>query len=188
MTFSGYILRRITGTAVVALDPSQIEQYRRKLYYKVSHHVGSSCPDLEDLVQETVVRFLGALESEKFRNPDSMAAFLSGICNNVIHEYKRQTEKEPLREPLTDEYCDEYVPSGSEAPLMRQAIGLALAQLPTRDRELLRKFYLEEKDRSEMCRDLGQTEVQFRVTLFRAKQRFKQIYEDLVKRNVPERH
>ena len=170
----------LTGTA---LDPCDLEVYRRKLHYKVSHHLGSSCPDIEDLVQETMARFLRALQTERFRNPESMAAFLSGICNNVIHEYKRQSTKDGVREPVSEQDEPSVPPSG-ELTVLREAIGMAMAQLSARDREILRKFYLEEKERGEICRDLDMSEVQFRVNLFRARQRFKEIYESLVKQNA----
>ncbi len=168
------------------LDPNDLERYRRKLHYKVSHHLGNSCPDIEDLVQETMARFLSAMEKERFRNPESVAAFLSGICNNVIYEYKRKSGKRSGAEPAPEK--EQTVPPSGELAMLRQTIGISLAQLSARDREILRQFFLEEKDPQEICRNLGFSEVQFRVNLFRAKQRFKEIYENLVKQNALERH
>jgi DNA-directed RNA polymerase specialized sigma24 family protein len=76
-------------------DPDRIERYRRKLGYKVCYHLGSFCPDIEDVVQETLTRFLRAIRDDQIRNPESVGAFLSGICNNVIQEYRRRLWKEP---------------------------------------------------------------------------------------------
>ena len=171
----------------MALDPSDFERYRLKLRYKVCYHLGGSCPDVDDLVQESMLRFLRALQSEKIRNPQSIAAFLSGICNNVIHEYKRRLWKEPLSD------ADSRPPEGSldlEAGLLelRQAIGLVMVQLSHRDREILSAFFLEEKDKSEICRTMGLSEIQFRVALFRAKQRFREIYRETLKRKVARQH
>ena len=83
----------------VEIDPDILERYRLKLRYKVCYHLGGSCADVDDVVQETLTRFLRALEDSKIRNPDSTAAFLSGICNNVIREYRRRMWKEPLIDP-----------------------------------------------------------------------------------------
>jgi RNA polymerase sigma-70 factor (ECF subfamily) len=171
----------------VTLDPGQLEKYRLKLRYKVCYHLGSSCPDVDDVVQETMVRFLRALQSEKMRNPESLAAFLSGVCNNVIHEYKRRVWKEPVSgaDPAPPH---SFADAGAEMTELRQTIGLVMIQLSTRDRELLRAFFLEEKDKSEICLSLGLTETQFRVALFRAKERFREIYQASVKRKAAEIH
>lgn len=169
------------------LDPGDLEKHRLKLRYKVCYHLGSSCPDVEDVVQETMVRFLRALQSEKMRNPESLAAFLSGICNNVIHEYKRRLWKKPVSDadlPLSAGAAD----LGVDTTELRQAIGLVMVQLTPRDREILRAFYLEEKDKSEICRVTGLTEVQFRVALFRAKERFREIYQQSLKRKAAQQH
>lgn len=169
------------------LDPGDLEKYRVKLRYKVCYHLGSSCPEVEDIVQETMVRFLSALQNEKMRNPESLAAFLSGICNNVIHEYKRRMWREPVSDP-------DLAPSMGPADIevdwaeLRQAIGLVMVQLSSRDREILRAFYLEEKDKSEICRVTGLTEPQFRVALFRAKERFREFYQQSVKRKAANQH
>jgi RNA polymerase sigma-70 factor (ECF subfamily) len=171
----------------VTLDSSTLERYRLKLRYKVSYHLGSSCPDVDDIVQEAMLRFVHALQSEKIRNPESMAAFLSGICNNVIYEYKRRLHREPL--------CDQdpsslEIPAGLGADLveLRQVIGLVMNQLAPREREILRAFFLEERDRSEICRTMGLSEMQFRVVLFRAKEKFREIYRLSLKRNAAKQH
>lgn len=171
----------------MTLDPSDFERYRLKLRYKVCYHLGSSCPDVDDVVQETMLRFLRALQDEKIRNPESTAAFLSGICNNVIREYKRRIWKEPLSD--TDVSLLEG-PAYPEADLLelRQAIGAVMVHLSQRDREILRAFFLEERDKSEICRTMGLSEVQFRVALFRAKERFREIYRQSLKRNAAKQH
>jgi RNA polymerase sigma-70 factor (ECF subfamily) len=134
-----------------------------------------------------MVRFLRALQSEKIRNPESTAAFLSGICNNVIREYKRRLWKEPVSD------TDSSMLAGSaylEADLLelRQAIGVVMIHLSQRDRDILRAFFLEEQDKSEICRVMGLSDIQFRVALFRAKEKFREIYHQTVKRNVPKKH
>jgi DNA-directed RNA polymerase specialized sigma24 family protein len=39
------------------LAPEVLESYRVRLRYKVSYHLGGFCPDVEDIVQETLARF-----------------------------------------------------------------------------------------------------------------------------------
>jgi RNA polymerase sigma-70 factor, ECF subfamily len=171
----------------VTLDASTLERYRLKLRYKVSYHLGGSCPDVDDVVQEAMLRFLHALQTEKMRNPESTAAFLSGICNNVIHEYQRRRRKEPMddaRIPRPERPSD----LGADTVELRQVIGLVMMQLAPKDREILRAFFLEERDKSEICRAMGLSDIQFRVALFRAKEKFREIYQQNLKRNAAKQH
>ena len=82
-------------------DPDILERYRLKLRYKVCYHLGSFCPDVDDVVQETFTRFLRILQDQKIRNPESTGALLNGICNHVIQEYRRGIWKEPVVDPET---------------------------------------------------------------------------------------
>jgi hypothetical protein len=49
-------------------------------------------------------------------------------------------------------------------------------------------FFLEERSKSDICRSLGLTDIQFRVALFRAKEKFREICQDCLKRNAAKRH
>jgi RNA polymerase sigma-70 factor, ECF subfamily len=183
---SEYDSHHVKELAQVAIDPDMLARYRLKLRYKVCYHLGSSCPDVDDVVQETVTRFLGAVRDEKIRNPESTPAFLSGICNNVIQEYRRRLWKEPL----SDSDSPPERPAAPEADLleMRQIIGVVMTELSQRDQDLLRAFFLEEKDKEEICRSMGLSDAQFRVALFRAKERFRTSYHKSVKRTAPQKH
>ncbi|MCP4664535.1 MAG: hypothetical protein GY856_54820 [bacterium] len=50
--------------------------------------------------------------------------------------------------------------------------------MPTeRDREVLSRFYLAEEDKEQICCDLGLAGEHFKRVLFRARRRFKKLYE-----------
>jgi RNA polymerase sigma-70 factor (ECF subfamily) len=51
-----------------------------------------------------------------------------------------------------------------------------LAQLPEKDRQLLRALFMEEKDKDEVCRQFGVNRSYLRVLLHRAKQTFRVYY------------
>jgi RNA polymerase sigma factor (sigma-70 family) len=167
-------------------DPRTLEGYRLKLRYKACYHLGSFCPDVDDIVQETLARFVTALRDKKVHNPESIGAFLSGICNNVIHEYWRRLWREAPPDSALPEHP--AVPPASEAVELRQAVAAALAQMSDRDCELLRAFFLEEQDKDEICRRTGLSDSQFRVALFRAKERFRKIYRQEMKHKSPGVH
>ena len=169
------------------IDDEMVCKFRQKLRTKVRYHVGRFCPDAEDLVQETLVRFLRLAAEERIRNPASLGAFLNGVCNNVILEYRRRLWRE---EPYEPESPQDQPATESDPALMetRQAVDAALAELSDRDHILLRSFYLEGKTKEEICSALSTTDATFRVALFRAKERFRKIYRKNLKPRAAERH
>jgi RNA polymerase sigma-70 factor (ECF subfamily) len=52
-----------------------------------------------------------------------------------------------------------------------------LGDLPTeRDRQILFRFYIAEDDKERICRDLGLTHEHFNRVLFRARERYRELY------------
>ena len=157
-----------------------IEQLRPRVRFKVCYEVGFLCPDVDDIVQETLTRFFVASKEDKVRNTAAPGAFLNGICRNVILEYRRRTFRdEPMPEVIPE-------PPGkgiAEADLleMQDAIAAGMEQLSPRDRRILRAYYLEEKSKEEILRVTGMTDENFRVVLCRAKERFRNIYLEQTK-------
>ena len=156
-------------------EPS-LERLRLKLRYKVLYHVGHNCPDVDDLVQETLTRFVRAGQQNQIRNSaDEFGAFVNGVCRNVILEYRRRVRREPLADPDIP-VRDDGIRPDAEVFEMRDSIDHGLAELAERDRMVLRRLYLEGKEKDEICREWDMTDAQFRVVLFRAKERFRKIY------------
>ena len=163
-------------------DPESLEGYRLKLRYKARYHLGPFCPDVDDIVQETLTRCVTALRDKRVHSPDSIGAFLSGICNNVILEYWRRVWREGQPEEVEQvEAQTPVVASVATSLELREAVAAALAELSDRDCDLLRYFFLQEMDKEEICRRMGLTDSQFRVALFRAKERFRKIYRQGLK-------
>lgn len=164
-----------------------LEKLRPKLRYKIRYELGFYCPDVDDIVQETIARVLVATREEKIQNPAAVGAFLNGVCRNVISEYRRRNMRD---EPMPEVVPEPPSKGIAETDLfdLRQAIALGLDQLSDRDRRILRAFYLEEKPRSEILSDTGLTEENFRVVLCRAKERFRAIYVEQTKHRTPSRH
>jgi len=158
----------------------EIEQLRPRLRFKVCYEVGFVCPDVEDIVQDTLARFLAAAKDEKVRNTAALGAFLNGVCRNVISEYRRRLQRD---EPMPEIIPEPPARAISETDLfeLRQAISRGMEQLSRRDREVLRAYYLEEKTKDEILRRNGMSDENFRVVLCRAKERFRNIYLDQTK-------
>lgn len=169
------------------MDEPSLERLRLKLRYKVLYHVGHNCPDADDLVQESIMRFLRAEQRQSIRNTDGFGAFLNGICRNVILEYRRRKRREPGLEDETP-LPDPGVRPEAESLETRQAIDSGLTELAERDRMILRGLYLEGREKEDICREWGMTDAQFRVVLFRARERFRRVYAGEMKQSVSGGH
>lgn len=158
------------------ITPEEWESFRRKLACKVRFHLGNFCPDIDDLVQETLTRFYRALNDKALRKPESIGSFLNGICNNVILEYRRRLWREVPYD--TERHPERSAPHPTRRLEMRSAIDAALESLSERDRTILNAFYLEEREKDEICGTMGLTDAQFRVIICRAKERMRKLLSD----------
>ena len=153
----------------------ETENLARRLRYKVARALGFACPDIDDIVQESLKRYLESVKADRLHTPEAAGAFLNGICKNVISEYRRRLFKD---EPIPDTVPEQPARGipGAEVFEMREAIADGMRQLSPRDRQVLHMFYVEELPVSRILEATGLTEANFRVVLCRAKERFRQIY------------
>ena len=132
---------------------------------------------IEDIRQETLLRVLRAVQAPLgIREPERLGAFVNSVCNNVLLEFLRSdkrhrpTEDEPDARP-------EDTPSDPEAELMsrerKELVRRILEELPSRDRQILRALFLEERDKDEICAEFGVDRGYLRVLLHRAKNQFR---------------
>jgi RNA polymerase sigma-70 factor (ECF subfamily) len=169
------------------LSDDSLDRLRLKLRYKVLYHVGHNCADVDDLVQESLARFLRAEQRQLIRNTEEFGAFLNGVCRNVILEYRRRVKREPTIDP------DMPIPDPGIRPEadileMRDAIDHGMKELAERDRVILKALYLEGREKSSICAEWGMSDAQFRVVLFRAKERFRRVYSSEMKRKTVGEH
>lgn len=155
-------------------DP-ELEKLRLRLRYRVGHALGFACPDIDDVVQETLKRFLESSQAGRLSTPEAAGAFLLGICRNVIHEYRRRLFRDLPMPEIVPEPPSKAI-AEPELLELRDAIAEGMRQLSPRDRQILHMFYLEEQPVERVLELMNLTEPNFRVVLCRAKERFRQIY------------
>jgi len=134
---------------------------------------------IEDLRQETFARFFVALRDEKILRPESLGSFVNSICNNVLFEHYRSAGHDTPLDEEEESGALASVPDVLDklgAKEMEKAVREILQKLPERDRRLLREVFLEERDKDEVCREMGVDRDYLRVLLHRAKQAFKSTY------------
>jgi len=144
---------------------------------------------IEDVRQETFVRFYVALQEGSIVHPERMGSFVNSICKNVLLEHYRAAGRDGSPEdgelqdvPSHDMDLVDVLASKETEEKVRQVLG----ELPELTRRLLRAIFLEERNKDEVCREFGVTRDYLRVKLHRAKQDFKSLYLKSMEKDSPE--
>ena len=136
---------------------------------------------IEDVRQETFARFFVALRDGKILQADRLGSYVNSMCNNVLLEHYRSS----ARNTSLDDEEEKNFPAldfdmlgAIGAKETERKVREILDKLPERDRRVLRAIFFEERDKDEVCRELGITRDNLRLLLYRAKQRFKDLCDD----------
>jgi RNA polymerase sigma-70 factor, ECF subfamily len=134
----------------------------------------------DDVRQETFARVLAVLRKENgLRQPERLGAFVNTVCNHVLLEHYRSSSRQ---DSLDADDQPEPAATGAgvddvvAARQIKDKVSEILSGLSVRDRTLLHSIFIEERDREDVCRELGVDGEYLRVLLFRAKQSFKSEY------------
>lgn len=140
----------------------------------------ASRQSLEDVKQETFVRCLKLLRSPGgIRNAERLGPLVNSVCNNVLLEHFRAGRR---TEPLEDQPPERFVAHEPDALSRvitddtRRVVRQVLEKLPDRDRTILQAIFLEEREKDDLCREIGVTRDYIRVLLHRAKHSFREAY------------
>jgi RNA polymerase sigma-70 factor, ECF subfamily len=136
---------------------------------------------LEDVRQETFARVLALIRAKDgVRQPERLGSLVNSICNNVLLEHYRSHGKTDitLDEQTEQALIDERVSVSAlfEVEQTTSVVRTILSDLSERDRRLLQAVLLEERDKDEVCAELGLSREYLRVMVHRAKQSFKSWY------------
>jgi RNA polymerase sigma-70 factor (ECF subfamily) len=164
---------------LVASDPETERHFTRYfgdlLMLKLRRRLRSAAL-VDDVKQETFVRVLTTLKKKGgITSPEALGAFVNSVCNNILLESYRSGSKVT---PLDEAYDgpDERQP-GAESTLLasedRARVQRVLADLPQKDKELLRLLFIEERDKDAICQALNVDRNYLRVLLHRAKAHFR---------------
>jgi len=136
---------------------------------------------VDDLHQETFRIALEKIRRGDLREASGLGGFIASLARNLATDYFRRSRRpdsrdaatlESIRSPETEAL--ERIVAGEQAGCVRQV----LEELNTeRDREILRRFYLSSEDKQKICDDWGLTRLQFNRVLYRARERYRELYE-----------
>jgi RNA polymerase sigma-70 factor (ECF subfamily) len=142
--------------------------------------VGGNLELARELCQETLVILIKRLRTEGLTDPAELAAFAAQTARNLAianhrKEARRRTDAnleaiESVPDPRRDQ--TEQVAAGRLGAIVHRLLG----ELPTdRDRTVLKRYYLQEELKADICRDLDMSDLAFNQILFRARNRFRDL-------------
>lgn len=172
--FDGAYLARLTNG-----DPETERHFARYfgdlLHIKLRARLRS--PQLvEDARQEVFLRVLNTLRKKGgIEYPERFGAFVNSVCEHVLSEFFRagsrfQQIPENATEPIDGAASAESQSITEERKMLVKEV---LNKLSESDREMLRKLFLEERDKDEICRELHIDRDYLRVRVHRALARFR---------------
>jgi RNA polymerase sigma-70 factor (ECF subfamily) len=135
--------------------------------------------DVDDLFQETFSLLIQKIRGGDVREPERLSGFVCSVARNLaISHVRRGGPGDSCNIP-----ADSAPSSGASqldrlllkenAALVRRVLGELASE---RDREVLRRFYLVEESKAEICQGMELSGTQFDLVLFRARQRYRALY------------
>jgi len=170
-------------------DPEGMEELYRVcapgIRFYLCRHLGSY--DLDDKVHDAVLVITQAIQRGDLREPERLMGYVrtivrrqvAGHIGTAVQTRQREADLEHCM-PLAD-----HGPTPERRLMEKQNFELAmriLRGLNARDREVLTRFYLQEQDPEQICREMGLTETQFRLIKSRAKARFGELGKNRLSR------
>lgn len=140
----------------------------------------------DDLYQETFCIVIEKIREGQVKEAERLPGFVCGVARNrVIKHFQRATRRERLIE--TEEAVSlPHVAHNPLEELLRKEIADIVRQIlkemsNKRDIQVLFRFYLAEDDKEQICADLGLTSLQFNLVLHRARERYRELYEKIIR-------
>ena len=166
-----------------AAEQEMVERYNRGLIFMLNHRSRDRAL-AEDLAQETWRIVIEKVRGGDLKDPSKLAAFIVQIGKNqLLMSYRGSHHKKTTTDVDTSQTLDPA--SQPQLIIERYNTALIVRKLvddwkTPGDRRLILRFYIQEEKKQQICQDLGLNELHFNRVLFRARQRFKQLWNEYV--------
>jgi len=141
---------------------------------------------VDDLHQQTFQIALEKIRRGDLREPEKLSGFICSLARNLVIDHFRRAAAHRFTGPVDEARVADSAPGPLEDLLRVEKASIVrsvLAELPSeRDREILFRFYIAEDEKDSICRDLGLTSLHFNRVLFRARERYRELYEETTTR------
>jgi RNA polymerase sigma-70 factor, ECF subfamily len=134
-----------------------------------------------DICQDALVILLQRLRGRTLEDPSRLPAFVAQTARQLAFDARRRVAS---RKTIVDSGAVEAAAAESpedstvDSAALTRLVRAVLAELPKdRDREVLRRFYLQDEDKAEICRALSIAPGAFDLLIFRARARLRALLE-----------
>ena len=135
-----------------------------------------------DLLNEAVAIACEHFRSGRIAQRERIAGYVYQVALNLLRNYRRKLSERDDRR--AGEQALDLLASADNSDKERLEAQIAarvrdlVEGLPTpRDREIVKRFYLDEDEKDVICHDLGLSPLHFDKVIFRARQRMKSLLE-----------
>jgi len=182
------LVRRIrSGDA--AAESELVSRYGRGVTILI-HRSSGNASAVDDLYQQTFQIALEKIRRGDLREPERLSGFICSLARNLVIDHFRRAAAHRFPGPIEGTGAADPAPGPLESLLRAEKASIVrrvLAELPAeRDREILFRFYIAEDEKDSICRDLGLTSLHFNRVLFRARERYRELYEETARKSAKE--
>lgn len=171
-------------------ESALIERYYRIVLYILKKRVQDD-DYARDLCQETFRITIERLRKQPLAEPNKLAAFLHSTAGNLCiadsrKALRRQTYADSnYVELFADQSDDQF--SGLDRDRAALAVRKLLAELDNvRDQRILQRYYIDERDKGDICEELALSDRHFDKVISRARTRFRELIETRGYDHLPE--
>jgi len=170
---------------IVSRDPAAEAELVRRFSRAVSFLLRRLTRDeamMEDLYQETFRLVIEKVRGGELREAERLPGFVSSMARNLFLVAVRRVGRRQKwqGDPEAADTAPDPAPGQLSRLLAQERAALVrrvLAELANdRDREILSRYYIADQDKDVICRDLNLSDLHFNRVLFRARQRYRELF------------
>ncbi len=134
-----------------------------------------------EILNEAIATAISHVRVGRVAQPERLAGYVYRVALNLYRNYQREFDNRAEIRTHPDDI--DRLPSASSPAdaldsRLLQRVRAVIEELPTpRDREIVKRFYLEEEEKADICASLGLTPLHFDKVIFRARQRMRVLLE-----------
>jgi len=172
-----------TDAADHAKDHARILELVKTQYGGLLSLVRRKLKDRElaaDLINEAIAVTLEHSRQGRLNQQGNIGGYVFKVTMNLLRNHRRNSDnREDLRsDTAVLDTHGTYEPDAVEAAQTRLKTQQLIASLSSpRDREVIKRFYLDEEGKQRICEDMGLTPLQFTQVISRARQRMKAVFD-----------
>jgi RNA polymerase sigma-70 factor (ECF subfamily) len=163
-----------------AISDRFIRQHYPGLHALLRRRIGDAAV-AEEMLNEAIATAIVHMRQGRVAQPERLAGYVFRVAMNLYRNYRREFDNRGEVRAASD--AIQHLAGGGspedglDSGLAREVRAI-VASLPTaRDREIVKRFYLDEEDKDDICRSLGLAPLHFDKVIFRARQRLRALLE-----------